>query len=110
MKNNYLGQRSELYNKLLEAEKIKDRYERFVECYEVIEDASYVEIHFIISAIKELEAIDESSVKLVLGEFTINVDIIAIIVSLLELLHKKKGYKAFLVDLLEEARERKRHQ
>ena len=89
----YLAQRSRLYKKLLKAKKIDDRKERFDFFYDLIDNAEYKEIHFIISAKKELEAIKIPNEK---------------IQPYIEQLFAVRGFNAFLMDLLEEARERKR--
>ena len=94
---NFIAKNSPLYGELLEAVKIKDSLERFETCYDLIHAANYEDIHYIITTLKELKATGKTPIK-----------ITDTITSFFELFLGKSGEKAILMDLLKEARKRKR--
>ncbi len=97
---NYIAKDCKVYEDLLNAynENMDNPVERFYKCYDVIDKANYFEIHFIITLLKEFEGATFSSETDISG-----------IKELLELInHEGKSRRAFILDMLEEARERKR--
>lgn len=99
---NAIGKISELYSELLDAYEEKNKIKKFEKCYELADKATYKEIHMAISYIKEdNESGDISGIP--------NESVQKIMSALLTLVvGNVRGRKAYLLDILEEARERKR--
>lgn len=103
--SNPIRETSELYDNLCqtyEDEKLRDRFNK---CYTLIDDASYDEIHYVISMLKESSNEDDFNGISIGGIIDLSG-----IINLLNLFTTSKTIRrcAFLLDLLEEARERKR--
>lgn len=101
-KNNAIATVSDLYKDLIEAFEIKDKKERFEVCYKLANRASYKDIHMAITYVKE----DDNS-----GDLSNipDTEIVSILKSFLILFTGNlSGRRAYLLDILEEARERKR--
>ena len=99
---NVIAKDCKVYEDLLNAfkENAKNPVERFNKCYDIIENAHYYEIHFIISMLKEFE-----NAGIDLNIFNDH----PALRGLLEIVNKSgSGRRAFFLDMLEEARERKR--
>ena len=99
---NVIAKDCKVYEDLLNAfaENPKNPVERFNKCYDIIENANYYEIHFIISMLKEFENAGPNP--------QIIIEIPAV-KALLEIVNSNgRGRRAFFLDMLEEARERKR--
>lgn len=103
--NNAIGKRSELYKELIDAFDCYDiqvpeaHRQRFDRCYAIIDEAQYKEICYVISQIKELEHRDPTGITEVEVLTTVAINVFA---------GKVTARGRFLLDLLEEARERKR--
>lgn len=104
--NNVIGKQSDLYRQLINAYDCYDnpkdlsvKKERYGRCYEIINDAKYEEICFVISLLKELDDVENTAVE-----------VLQIILEVIKrlLTSKEARRNRFLLDLLEEARERKR--
>lgn len=94
---NAIAEKSILYKNLLEACKDQNYLVRFNKCYDLVENADYKEIHFIITMLKANEnAVGET-----------NVDLIDMLKGCIDSLFGNRGRAAFLLDILEEARGRK---
>ena len=101
---NPIRRNSELYDNLCIAFEETELKLRFDACYQLAKEASYEEIHFVISALKEA-GFDEDLPDFSVAGF-----------SLSNLMNALKAFvgakvvrrKAFLLDILEEARDRKR--
>lgn len=102
---NVIGKRSQLYKELIDAYECYKTGEdevhrnRFFRCYEIVDEYDYEEICYVISMIKEnttVESIEFSKVK----------DIIEAVKIIFGF--KLKARMSFLLEILEEARERKR--
>ena len=103
---NPIRETSKLYDDLCTAcEKTKLR-ERFEKCFELVEAASYEEIHYVISMLKEVEYTEDLE-GISIGGI---VDLSGIINALKIMFSSRTARShAFLMDILEEARERKRN-
>lgn len=103
--SNPIRETSELYDKLCQVYDEEKLRERFKKCYTLIDDASYDEIHYVISMLKESSNEDDFSGISIGGIIDLSG-----IMNLLKLFAASKTIRrcAFLLDLLEEARERKR--
>ena len=99
---NAIAATSELDSQLIEAYEIDGRYSRFCACYDIVDQAEYKEINYAIALLKEFEGTpDGSEIELKgLG------DLVTILKTLFA--SKEIRRKAYLLDILEEARERKR--
>ncbi len=95
---------SALYKNLCTAYQEEDKRVRFESCYKLADEASYEEIHYVISMLKEA-GFDEDLPDISIGGLSIS-NIIKGLKSFIgtEVVMRK----AFLLDILEEARERKR--
>lgn len=102
---NPIRETSKLYDELcIACEKMKLR-ERFDKCYTLIDNASYEEIHYVISMLKEVECTEDLD-GISIGGI---VDLSGIINALKIMFSSRTARShAFLMDILEEARERKR--
>lgn len=104
--NNVIGKQSDLYKQLIDIydcyDKPKDilvKRERFNRCFETVDKSEYEEICFVISLLKELDDVESSVIEAI--QFILEI--------LKRLLFSKEAKRnRFLLDLLEEARERKR--
>ena len=99
---NTIAATSELYEELLKAYDIKDKRARFDACYQIVDKAEYSEIHYVISMLKEFENTGDTS--------SIPIEKIEHILKTVTTLFagKEAGRRAYLLDILEEARDRKR--
>lgn len=97
---NAIAKECKVYEDLLNAfnDNKNNPVERFNKCYDVINTASYYEIHFIISMLKDFEG----------GDPSFNTNILGIVDLINAINSSGKSRRAFLLDMLEEARERKR--
>lgn len=83
-------------------ENTTDKIVRFQKCYDLANEANYTDIHYVISMLRENNSLGAED-SLFAGDFT---DMLR---SLLKAFTGKTHMKhAFLLDILEEARERKR--
>ena len=99
---NSIAATSELYEKLLEAYKTQDKLSRFERCYQIADQAEYTDIHYVLTMLREVAYTgDVSSVP-----FEHIERILKVAIALFD--RKGAGRRAFLMDILEEARERKR--
>ena len=97
---NVIAKDCKVYSDLLNAYKnnLSNPVERFFKCYDIIDKASYHEIHFIITLLKEFKG----------ANFFSNTDL-PLIKEFLDFINRNgTSRRAFILDLLEEARERKR--
>ena len=101
--SNPIEESSIVYKSLLRAYRIKDKRKRFAICYKVVDRASYKEIHYIISMLKEA-GFDDVQMP------TIGTIDFSAILSIFNNLFANDTIRrqAYLLDILEEARERKR--
>ena len=99
---NPISSSSKLYEKLLEAYNTQDKRVRFESCYQLVDQAEYIEIHYVISMLKEFNSTGDTS--------SLPLDHLEEILNPLTSLFagNAEGRRAFLLDILEEARERKR--
>lgn len=99
---NAIAATSELYEALLIAYDITDKRARFDACYQIVDQAEYMEIHYVISMLKEFENTGDTS--------SIPIEKIEKILKTVTALFagKEAGRRAYLLDILEEARDRKR--
>lgn len=96
--SNVIADKSELYKKLLEVSEEKDYMQRFDNCYKLVDDADYKEIHFIVTMLKASEnAVADT-----------NISFLDMAKGCIENVFGNRARAAFLLDILEEARERKR--
>ena len=95
---------SELYKKLCSVYQEQDKRVRFDSCYKLADEASYEEIHYVISMLKEA-GLDDDIPDISIGGLSV-ANIINGLKSFFgaEVVRRR----AFLLDILEEARERKR--
>lgn len=93
---------SSLYEDLLIAYENEDKRSRFSTCYELADNAEYREIHFVISMLKEVELNDDAENILPDSFKTLLSAVKTLLAS------KENRRRVFLLDILEEARERKR--
>ena len=100
---NEIAKHSELYRGLIAAYEIDDKVVRFNTCYDLIENATYKDILFAISCVKECEAASELDNALP--------ESIRMLVTALKTVFASKvdRRQSYLLDLLEEAKERKRN-
>lgn len=99
---NEIAKYSELYRKLIVAYETEDKLIRFNTCYDLIENATYKEILFAISCIKECEAAEEL-------EDSLPDAVKQLTTAMKTVFGSKIGRRqSYLLDLLEEAKERKR--
>ena len=96
-RNNKIALKCRVYQKLLDT---YENEEKFLKCYEVIDEADYYEIHYAITMLKAFE-----SVKI--GDTNIPV-LSKLFDSIVLYLSEHTTRRAYFLDLLEEARERKR--
>ena len=102
--SNAIAKDSTLYNQLINVYRDeKDKRKCFESCYKIIEEADYFEIHFLITRLKEFynDGFDDFSASLPEPISFVNMINYAFNSESLK-------RKAFLLDILEEARERKR--
>lgn len=101
--SNPIRNTSTLYDSLSTVyENTTDKIERFQKCYDLANEANYTDIHYVISMLRENNSLGAED-SLFAGDFT---DMLR---SLLKAFTGKTHMKhAFLLDILEEARERKR--
>lgn len=101
--SNPIRDTSKLYNDLSTAyENTSDKIERFEKCYILADKATYNDIHYVISMLRENNSLGAED-SLFAGDFT------DIVKGVLKAFTGKTHMKhAFLLDILEEARERKR--
>ena len=98
---NAIAKDSPLYDALLSAYEIPDRRLRFQTCYELVDHASYEDIHFVTAMLSEVHAITNDDFSSVLPDTFFQ--------SLTLLLSSKPVQRAsYLLDILYEGRERKR--
>lgn len=104
MNNNAIGTVSPLYNALITAYEIEEKRDRFFTCYNLVEASNYEEIHLAISMLKEAHSYSDSDIENIL------VDSFKSFFNALKVLLAGKSTQraAFLLDILEEGRERKR--
>lgn len=102
--SNPIRDTSKLYDNLsIVYENTTDKIERFEKCYDLANKASYNDIHYVISMLKENNSLDDAEDSLFVGDFT------DVIKSVIKVFTGKTHMKhAFLLDILEEARDRKR--
>ncbi len=102
---NRIALNNEHYKLLLETYKDleKEPMNQFVHCYETIDKMKYIDIHFIITSLKAFETASSLPFAGELVDATLQP-----ILDLIGCVQNDKGRRAFLLDLLEEARERKR--
>lgn len=101
--NNPIESTSEIYKELSATyENTPDKRERFQKCFDIVNSASYEEIHYMISMLKETRSLNPND-ALGSGDLA---DILSSII--LAFTGKTQMKHAFLLDILEEARERKR--
>lgn len=99
---NEIAQYSELYRNLIVAYENDNKLIRFNTCYDLIEKATYREIVFAISCIKECETAEDL-------DNSVPDAIKPLITAMKTVFGSKIGRRqSYLLDLLEEARERKR--
>lgn len=98
---NVIAEKSELYQKLLKAYQIEDLGERFNKCYKLVDKAKYKEIHFVITCLKQNAAVDIPKISIE----PINVFLESFFTGIAGSVMVRS---TFLLDILEEARERKR--
>lgn len=99
---NAIAKDSYLYEELLRAYDVEDSLMRFNTCYEIIDQADYVDILFVISRLKELDC--SAEIGGVLSE-----SFQAVFLAIKHLFGSKSIRRCnYLLDLLEEAKERKR--
>lgn len=100
--SNVIKNSSKIYAELLDAYETENKIERFEKCYGIVDAAEYKDIHYVITMLKESERSGDPS--------NIPFDSIETVVKALISLFAGKdlGKKAFFLDILEEARERKR--
>lgn len=104
---------SELYRSLKPAyDNTKDLAFRFQTCYDIVDQASYSDIHFLITALKESRFTDGMQNALDASVPDAILDAIKTLFNLLRTYVSVDAIKrnTFLLDILEEARERKRPQ
>ena len=99
---NEIAKVSELYHKLITAYEIEDKIVRFTTCYDLIDKATYKDVLFAISCVKECEAVSELDNALPEGIRTLVTAMKTVFAS------KVDRRQSYLLDLLEEAKERKR--
>ena len=99
---NAIEPHSTLYGALIRAYEIDDKRIRFFTCYDLAHNADYKEIHLAISMLKEAHSNN--------GVENIATDSLQIFLNGLKtvFLNEVNQRNAFLLDILEEARERKR--
>ena len=102
--SNPIEESSIVYKALLRAYRIKDKRKRFAKCYNVVDRASYKEIHYIISMLKEAGFDDDVPLPTI-GSIDCSA-ILSIVKNLFA--NDIVRRRTFLLDILEEARERKR--
>ena len=101
---NEIAKNSELYRNLIVDYDTENKLLRFNTCYDLIEKATYKEVLFVISCIKECEAAEEL-------DNSVSDTIKPLITAMKTVFGSKIGRRqSYLLDLLEEARERKRQQ
>ena len=99
---NEIAKYSELYRNLIVAYENENKLIRFNTCYDLIEKATYQEILFVISCIKECETAEEL-------DNAVPDAIKPLMTAMKTVFGSKIGRRqSYLLDLLEEARERKR--
>ncbi len=97
---NFIAKASKVYENLLEAYNSSDPVERFLKCFEILEKADYLEVHFAITMLKEINSKELPSSD--------NALVNSIIKLATTCTSSTVGRRAYLLDMLEEARERKR--
>ena len=101
--SNPIRDTSKLYDDLSATyENTSDKIERFKKCYALADKASYNDIHYVITMLKENYSLGAED-SLFAGDLTDTIK--GILKAFTGKIHMKH---AFLLDILEEARERKR--
>lgn len=100
---NPIRENSAMYNLLcVTYECIEDPKERFEKCYNIIEESDYKEICFVISMLKRCESVTIENIE----GFNSIIQIVKSIFS--SATNETRMKHVFFLDILEEARERKR--
>ena len=100
---NPIRENSTMYNELCIAyEEIENPKERFEKCYNIVENSDYMEICFVISMLKRCESVTIENVE----GFSSIIQIVKAIFS--SATNETRMKHVFFLDILEEARERKR--
>lgn len=100
---NPIRESSAMYNELCIAyEEIENPKERFEKCYNIVEESDYMEICFVISMLKRCESVTIENIE----GFNSIIQIVKAIFS--SATNETKMKHVFFLDILEEARERKR--
>ena len=101
--NNIIAEHSEMYKKLILAyERTTNMKERFYICYSIVNEADYKEIHMVISMLKRDSSVNIDNIE----SFNSVMQLFKAIIQSMS--GKIQMRKSFLLDILEEARERKR--
>lgn len=101
---NVIAKYSEMYERLISTYETTNAKERFYKCYSIVDEADYKEIHLVISMLKRDASVNIDNVE----SFSNIMQLFKAIIQSLS--GKIQMRKSFLLDILEEARERKRPQ